>query len=56
VNTPVEDTQVFRNRDFNDEAKAIMDASGIEAAFQDIIPEEEPAPISIIPQFNISKW
>lgn len=56
VNTPVEDTQVFRNRDFNDEAKAIMDASGIEAAFQDIIPAEEPAPISIIPQFKISKW
>ena len=26
------------------------------AAFQDIIPAEEPAPISIIPQFKISKW
>ena len=25
-------------------------------ANKNIIPAEEPAPISIIPQFNISKW
>lgn len=56
INTPVEDTQTFRNVDFSPEAYAIMDASGIEPAYKDIMPKVEPAKISITPDFQIKKW
>lgn len=54
--TTITDTQVFRNVPFNAEAEAIMAASGIEAAWQHIVPAEEPATIRIYPNFDIKKW
>ena len=54
--TTITDTQVFRNVDFNDEAKAIMDASGIEDAWKHIIPAEEPELVRIYPDFDIKRW
>ena len=54
--TTITDTQVFRNVDFNDEAKAIMNASGIEDAWKHIIPAEEPELVRIYPDFDIKRW
>lgn len=54
--TTITDTQTFRNVDFSPEAKAIIDASGISAQWQHIIPAEEPAEVRIYPDFKISKW
>ncbi len=52
----VVNTVNFRNRDFNDEAKAIMEKAGIEACYQDIVPAREPEIMRIAPDFQISKW
>ena len=54
--TKIEDTQVFRNYDFNDEAKSIMSEAGIEKEYKDIIPAEEPKAIHIYPKFPKEKW
>lgn len=56
VNTPLTNTINFRNRPFDDEAKAIMDAAGIQAPYKDIIPHEEPAEISIYPYVPKEAW
>ena len=47
--TTIEGTKVYRNIPFGPEAVAIQEASGITAAYKDIIPAEEPAPIVVIP-------
>ncbi len=54
--TVVEDTQVFRNFDFNEEAKQIISEAGIEKEYKDIIPEKEPEEIRIYPNFPKEKW
>ncbi len=56
INTPITNTHTYRNVDFSDEAKAIMDASGIEEKYKDIIPAQEPEKISISRDFKIKKW
>ena len=56
LDVEVRGTVNFRNREFSDEAKAIMAASGIEKEYQDILPESEPEIISIAPDFHIKKW
>ncbi len=47
--TTIEGTKVYRNVPFSDEALAIQDESGLEPAFHDLIPKEEPTPIQVIP-------
>lgn len=54
--TEIRDTQTFRNVPFSAEAEAIMEASGISAAWRHIIPAEEPATVRIYPEFDIKKW
>ncbi|MDR1501563.1 MAG: heparinase II/III-family protein [Prevotella sp.] len=48
----IEDTKVFRNIDFSEEAKAIEMAAGIQPPYRMIIPEKEPEAIQIIPQLT----
>lgn len=47
--TTIEGTKAYRNIPFGPEALAVQDESGIEAAYRDIIPAEEPEPIMVIP-------
>lgn len=52
----VKNTENFRNRPFSQRCYDIMDASGIQAAYKDIMPEKEPEIIRIAPEFDIEKW
>ena len=54
--TKVLNTHAFRNTDFNDAAKKIMSEAGIEPAYRDIIPAEEPAIIHLYPEFPAEAW
>ncbi len=54
--TQVLDTQIFRNCDFNDEAKSLMNGAGIEEEYKDIIPAEAPKDIHVFPLFPKEKW
>jgi len=50
TNDKIEDTHNFRDEEFSDKAQKIIDFAGIETKFKDIIPEKEPAKISIHPK------
>lgn len=54
--TKVLNTHAFRNTDFSDAAKKIMSEAGIEPAYRDIIPAEEPAIIHLYPEFPAEAW
>jgi len=49
TNDKIEDTHNFRDEEFSDKAQKIIDFAGIETKYKDIIPEREPAKISIHP-------
>ena len=46
----IEKTYAFREDEWSDKAQKIIDFAGIEPEYQDIIPEKEPAKISIHPK------
>ncbi|MCD8184886.1 MAG: hypothetical protein LUD68_00030, partial [Rikenellaceae bacterium] len=56
VNSPMTNTVNYRNRPFDDQALAIMEAAGIQEPYRDIIPTEEPASIEIYPFVERETW
>ena len=48
-------THKYRNIPFDDEALAIQQAAGIEPAYKDIIPAEEPQPIKLYIEMAVRK-
>ena len=49
-------TENFRNRPFSQTALDIAERAGIEAAYRDIVPGQEPPVMRIAPDFHIEKW
>ena len=47
--TTIEGTKVYRNVPFSDEALAIQDESGLEPAYHDLLPKQEPEALQVIP-------
>ncbi len=50
TNNTIEETYSFREEEFSEEAQKIIDKAGIQDAFMDIVPEEEPEVIRIHPE------
>lgn len=56
VNTPLTNTINYRNRPFDETAEKIMQNAGIKSDFKKIIPETEPAEITIYPFVAKEAW
>ena len=50
TNITIENTHNFRGEEFNNEALKIIEKSGIQGEFKNIIPESEPVKMSIYPE------